>query len=259
MAEPKLLFCGVRDGVDTWQLECRFDDGQKFAAVEVDIEHEELAAQIAAYLNRSAAERVELRLAEVRIKQLQEQLTACEVALAERDARVLSLSRLVWGAVHNAGRMLTSGRIPRWVAVRDALAVGSTSANQLCREHKLDPDEQVGRGDLCGGCKPSLSDVYLEVCGGCICSEEESQSMSHSLQAETKIKPKSASRAIKCIYVGKWSPSDRKLLQRAMDDGAILQVEMFSGWLWFIAAPGPKLRKLCAALEGGGLTKLADS
>jgi len=42
--------------------------------------------------------------------------------------------------------------------------------------------------------------------------------MSHSLQAATKIKPKSASRAIKCIYVGKWSPSDRKLLQRAYFD-----------------------------------------
>ena len=95
MAEPKLLFCGVRDGVDTWQLECRFDDGQKFAAVEVDIEHEELATQIAAYLNRSAAERVELGLAEARIKQLQEQLTACEAALAERDARVLALDKLV--------------------------------------------------------------------------------------------------------------------------------------------------------------------
>jgi hypothetical protein len=170
MAEPKLLFCGVRDGVDTWQLECRFDDGQKFAAVEVDIEHEELATQIAAYLNRSAAERVELGLAEVRIKQLQEQLTACEAALAERDARVLSLSRLVWGVVHNAGRMLTSGRVPRWVAVRDALAVGSTTANQLCREHKLDPDEQVGRGDQCGGCAEDGG-----TCGGCICSEEESQ------------------------------------------------------------------------------------
>lgn len=82
--------------------------------------------------------------------------------------------------------------------------------------------------------------------------------MSHSLQAATKIKPKSASRAIKCIYVGRWSPSDLKLLQRAMDDGTILQAEMSSDWLWFIGAPGPKLRKLCAALEGDGLTKLAD-
>lgn len=112
----------------------------------------------------------DLGLAEVRIKQLQEQLTACEAALAERDARVLSLSRLVWGAVHNAGRMLTSGRVPRWVAVRDALAVGSTSANQLCYEHKLDPGEQVGRGDQCGGCEEDGG-----TCGGCICSEEESQ------------------------------------------------------------------------------------
>lgn len=169
MAEPKLLFCGVRDGVDTWQLECRFDDGQKFAAVEVDIEHEELATQIAAYLNRSAAERVELGLAEVRIKQLQEQLTACEAALAERDARVLSLSRLVWGAVHNAGRLLTSGRIPRWSAVMSAVGVGKTTARMLCGDHKLDPDEAVGMDDLCGGCSEPGCD------GGCVCPQEGRQ------------------------------------------------------------------------------------
>ena len=144
MAEPKLLFCGVRDGVDTWQLECRFDDGQKFAAVEVDIEHEELATQIAAYLNRSAAERVELGLAEVRIKQLQEQLTACEAALAERDARVLELGKLVRHVVLYAGRVLTRGVIPRWVAVKDAFAVGPTTAYQLCREYNLNPDDMVG-------------------------------------------------------------------------------------------------------------------
>lgn len=88
---------------------------------------------------------------------------------------------------------------------------------------------------------------------------ERAVRMSHSLQAATKIKPKSASRSIKCIYVGRWSPSDRKLLQRAMDDGTILQAEMSSDWLWFIGEPGPKLRKLCAALEGDGLIKLADS
>lgn len=144
MAEPKLLFCGVRDGVDTWQLECRFDDGQKFAAVEVDIDHEELATQIAAYLNRSVAERVELGLAEVRIKQLQEQLTACEAALAERDARVLELGKLVRHAVLYSGRMVTRGTAPRWVAVKEVFAVGSTTARQLCRDYQFDPEEEVG-------------------------------------------------------------------------------------------------------------------
>jgi hypothetical protein len=49
--EPKLLFCGVRDGGDFWHLECRFDDGQKFAAIQVDKDHEKLADEIAAYLN----------------------------------------------------------------------------------------------------------------------------------------------------------------------------------------------------------------
>jgi hypothetical protein len=91
--EPKLLFCGVRDGGDFWHLECRFDDGQKFAAVQVSIEHEKLADEIAAYLNtRKEREQVQ-GLAEIRIRQLGEQLAACEKALAERDARVLVLTR----------------------------------------------------------------------------------------------------------------------------------------------------------------------
>ena len=113
--------------------------------------------------------RLDLRLAEVRIKQLQEQLTTCEAALAERDARVLSLSRLVWGAVHNAGRLLTSGRIPRWSAVMSAVGVGKTTARMLCSDHKLDPDEAVGMGDLCGGCSEPGCD------GGCVCPQEGRQ------------------------------------------------------------------------------------
>lgn len=124
--------------------------------------------------------RLELGLAEVRIKQLQEQLTACEAALAERDSQIEKLDgyaktnavevsrKLVWGAVHNAGRAITNGRIPRWAAVKSALGVGSTTARQLCRVHKAEPDEQVGRGDQCGGCK--RIDSYLEVCGGCVCA-----------------------------------------------------------------------------------------
>ncbi|MEQ8888572.1 MAG: hypothetical protein RID93_13090 [Sandaracinaceae bacterium] len=35
-------------------------------------------------------------------------------------------------------------RAPRWVHVRDACAVGSTSAHALCRRFGLDPDEEVG-------------------------------------------------------------------------------------------------------------------
>lgn len=49
---------------------------------------------------------------------------------------------LVERAVRNAGR--TGPRRQRWVAVRDAFAVGLTRAVDLCRLFGLDPDEQVG-------------------------------------------------------------------------------------------------------------------
>lgn len=144
----------------------------------------------------------DLRLAALRVQQLQEQLRACEEALGERDQEVLALRRaidnlseekqalvrdygqaaadraalrkLVWGAVHNAGRLLTSGRVPRWSAVADALGVGSTMAHELCRQHDLDPDELVGRGDLCGGCQHE-DFIRDEICGGCVCSDNDQQ------------------------------------------------------------------------------------
>lgn len=34
---------------------------------------------------------------------------------------------------------------PRWVAVMDAFALGSTYAHQLCRRFGVDPDEMVKR------------------------------------------------------------------------------------------------------------------
>lgn len=40
-------------------------------------------------------------------------------------------------------------RGPRWVAVRDLCAVGSTRARQLCVRFGLDPDEKLG-GPRCG-------------------------------------------------------------------------------------------------------------
>lgn len=40
-------YATVRDGRDEWHIECRFKDGQKFAAVTVDKEHEDLADWIA--------------------------------------------------------------------------------------------------------------------------------------------------------------------------------------------------------------------
>lgn len=55
MSEPRLMKCGVRHSFtdereQEWDIECRFDDGQKFAAVKVDIEFEELAHRISNFL-----------------------------------------------------------------------------------------------------------------------------------------------------------------------------------------------------------------
>lgn len=69
MAEPKLKFCTVRGAItisadhlppdsedfDEYHIECRFEDGQKFAAVTVDGRFPELADKIAAFLNAEAA------------------------------------------------------------------------------------------------------------------------------------------------------------------------------------------------------------
>jgi hypothetical protein len=94
--------------------------------------------------------------------------------VAEKDKEIENLRKLVWGAVHNAGRLITSGRTQRWSAVAEALGVGSTAAHQLCRDHQLDPDELVGRGDECGGCE--VEDFFTErLCGGCMCPEKVRQ------------------------------------------------------------------------------------
>lgn len=44
-------YATVRDGGDEWHIECRFRDGQKFAAVMVEKDHEDLADWIAAIIN----------------------------------------------------------------------------------------------------------------------------------------------------------------------------------------------------------------
>lgn len=49
--EPHVVYATVRDGDDAWHIECRFDDGQKFAAIEVDLEHEQLADRVAEALS----------------------------------------------------------------------------------------------------------------------------------------------------------------------------------------------------------------
>lgn len=41
----------------------------------------------------------------------------------------------------------SGGEHPRWVAVMDAFALGSTYAHQLCRRFGFDPNEMVVRHD----------------------------------------------------------------------------------------------------------------
>ena len=55
MDEPRVIFAGVRDGEDgqglpVLDIECRFSDGQKFAAIQVDSRFPALANSIAKFL-----------------------------------------------------------------------------------------------------------------------------------------------------------------------------------------------------------------
>lgn len=70
----------------------------------------------------------------------------------ERTVAEISAEDLVKRAVRNA-RPHRSGAAPRWVAVMDAFAIGSTCAYQLCRLHGLDPEEKVS-GARCVACEP---------------------------------------------------------------------------------------------------------
>lgn len=54
MSEPTVTHATVRDAVDELHIECRFSDGQKFAAVKVDAEFPELASLVAELLNNWA-------------------------------------------------------------------------------------------------------------------------------------------------------------------------------------------------------------
>ena len=61
------------------------------------------------------------------------------------NVRSISDEELLNRAVRNArSRDCRKGeRHPRWVAVVDAFALGSSFASQLCRRFGLDPDEMV--------------------------------------------------------------------------------------------------------------------
>lgn len=64
-----------------------------------------------------------------------------------RSVSDYTAEELVSRAVRNA-RPHECGESPRWVAIQDTFALGSTYSIQLCRIHGLDPDEKVKRTPL---------------------------------------------------------------------------------------------------------------
>jgi hypothetical protein len=50
--EAEVISASVRDGGDDFHIECRFSNGEKFAAIIVDLSHPELASKICGFLNR---------------------------------------------------------------------------------------------------------------------------------------------------------------------------------------------------------------
>lgn len=64
--------------------------------------------------------------------------------MSDRKICGLDPLKLIEHAVRNA-RLHDVRKAPRWVAVMDAFAVGSTSGHDLCRHFGLDPDEEVKR------------------------------------------------------------------------------------------------------------------
>lgn len=58
----------------------------------------------------------------------------------------LSAMALLERAVRSARPRNSRGWQPRWVAVKDCFALGSTYSTDLCRKFGLDPDELVRHG-----------------------------------------------------------------------------------------------------------------
>lgn len=54
-------------------------------------------------------------------------------------------------AIINAKPSTGSKDVPRWVCVRNVFSVGSTTANILCREAGINPDELLS-SPCCEGC-----------------------------------------------------------------------------------------------------------
>jgi len=76
----------------------------------------------------------------------------CDKPTGRPSVRDYSMESMVERAVRNA-RPHKCGPSPRWVAVMDTFALGSTFAYELCRIHGLDPEEEV-IGPRCLACEP---------------------------------------------------------------------------------------------------------
>lgn len=72
----------------------------------------------------------------------EESITGCD-----RPSDTELTRRAIVNARPNRGQV----NVMRWVCVRDTFAVGSTTANILCAEAGLDPDEMLD-GGYCEGC-----------------------------------------------------------------------------------------------------------
>jgi hypothetical protein len=63
--EPKVVYATVRDSGDevfpTFDIECRFSDGKKFAAIQVDGDFPDLADSIRAFLCKEGKEFFEMK------------------------------------------------------------------------------------------------------------------------------------------------------------------------------------------------------
>lgn len=92
-------YATVRDGGDNWHIECRFEDGQKFAPITVDGDQEALAHFVAAALSSSLPAGVDAvaRIAAF-LKERDECVLSDEVDDAERKASAEEIMRLVFAS-----------------------------------------------------------------------------------------------------------------------------------------------------------------
>lgn len=72
-------------------------------------------------------------------------LAATTRAMSLADVSSIPDTELLWRAVRAARARHGARKHPRWIAVMEVFALGSTFASQLCRRFGFDPDEVVTR------------------------------------------------------------------------------------------------------------------